>query len=160
MKSRFSKAKIVLLENKIAKKVQAGDVFVKQHVSETQHAPETRHAPEKQNMSEIQHAPDKHAASKKYEVGLLGADDSPRLSLVELKMPADAVVAKGAIHAKYHSVLAMEAARKMRRSRQKLRTGQQVCHHLRMMLASDPSPSEPAPLKQAAGAEPQFRLGF
>jgi len=154
MKSRFSKARIVLLENKIAKKVQAGDVFVKQHVSETQHAPE------KQNMSETQHAPEKHAASKKYEVGLLGADDSPRLSLVELKMPADAVVAKGAIHAKYHSVLAMEAARKMRRSRQKLRTGQQVCHHLRMMLASDPSPSEPAPLKQAAGAEPQFRLGF
>ena len=52
MKSRFSKAKIVLLENKIAKKVQAGDVFVKQHVSETQHAPE------KQNMSETQHAPE------------------------------------------------------------------------------------------------------
>lgn len=43
----------------------------------------------------------------------------------------------------YHSVLAMEAARKMRRTRQKLKTGQQVCHHLKMMLASEPVPAEP-----------------
>lgn len=43
----------------------------------------------------------------------------------------------------YHSVLAMEAARKMRRTRQKLRTGQQVCHHLKMMLASEPVTVEP-----------------
>ena len=94
-------------------------------------------------------------ASEKYDAGLLGADDSARLSLVEFKLPVDAAAPKAAIHAKYHSVLAMEAARKMRRSRQKLKTGQKVCHHLKMMLASAPSPRE-----QAAGAEPQFRLGF
>ena len=97
---------------------------------------------------------------QKYDAGLLGADDSARLTLVELKLPVGAAAPKDAIHAKYHSVLAMEAARKMRRSRQKLRTGQEVCHHLKMMLASDPSPRGAAPRKQAAGTEPQFRLGF
>ena len=97
---------------------------------------------------------------EKYDAGLLGADDSARLTLVELKLPVDAAAPKDAIHAKYHSVLAMEAARKMRRSRQKLRTGQEVCHHLKMMLASDPSPRGAVPRKQAAGTEPQFRLGF
>lgn len=40
----------------------------------------------------------------------------------------------------YHSVLAMEAARKMRRTRKKRETGQAVCHHLKMMLASEPVP--------------------
>jgi hypothetical protein len=99
-------------------------------------------------------------ASERYDVGLLGADDSARLTLVELKLPVDAAAPKAAIHAKYHSVLAMEAARKMRRSRQKLRTGQEVCHHLKMMLASVPSPRESVPREQATGAEPQFRLGF
>jgi hypothetical protein len=98
--------------------------------------------------------------SEKYDVGLLGADDSARLSLVEFKLPVDAAAPKAAIHAKYHSVLAMEAAKKMRRSRQKLKTGQKVCHHLKMMLASDPHPKESVPLGQAAGAEPQFLLGF
>ena len=39
----------------------------------------------------------------------------------------------------YHSVLAMEAARKMRRTRQKKRTGQKICHHLKMMLESEPA---------------------
>ncbi|MBT7722453.1 MAG: hypothetical protein HN739_06360 [Gammaproteobacteria bacterium] len=96
---------------------------------------------------------------EKYDAGLLGADDSARLSLVEFTLPVD-TAPKAAIHAKYHSVLAMEAARKMRRSRQKLRTGQEVCHHLKMMLASDPSPRGAVPRKQAAGTEPQFRLGF
>ncbi len=90
-------------------------------------------------------------APERYDAGLLGADDSARLTLVELKLPVDAAA---------HSVLAMEAARKMRRSRQKLRTGQEVCHHLKMMLASDPSSRESVPRKQAAGTEPQFRLGF
>jgi hypothetical protein len=99
-------------------------------------------------------------APKRYDAGLLGADDSARLTLVELKLPVDAAAPKDAVHAKYHSVLAMEAARKMRRSRQKLRTGQEVCHHLKMMLASDPSPRESVARKQAAGTEPQFRLGF
>ncbi len=99
-------------------------------------------------------------ASEKYDVALLGANDGARLSLVEFKLPVDAAAPKAAIHAKYHSVLAMEAARNMRRSRQKLRTGQKVCHHLKMMLASDPSPRESASRERVAGAEPQFRLGF
>ena len=99
-------------------------------------------------------------ASERYDVGLLGAYGSARLTLVELKLPADAAPPKIAIHAKYHSVLAMEAAKKMRRSRQNRRTGQEVCHHLKMMLASGPSPIESARLKQGTGAEPQFRLGF
>ena len=96
----------------------------------------------------------------KFDVNLLGANDSGRLSLVEFMLPVDAVRPKAAIHAKYHSVLAMEAARKMRRSRQKLKTGQQVCHHLKMMLASDPLPREAVPREQTAGAETQFWLGF
>ena len=112
----------------------------------------------KSRISKVKTAPEADA-SEKYDVGLLGADDSARLSLVEFTLPVDAGP-KAAIHAKYHSVLAMEAARKMRRSRQKLRTGQEVCHHLKMMLASDPSPRESVPRKQAAGTEPQFRLGF
>ncbi len=99
-------------------------------------------------------------ASGKYDVGLLGADDSARLVLVELALPVEVAAPKAAIHAKYHSVLAMEAARKMRRSRQKLRTGQEVCHHLKMMLASDPAPWQSGRRAQAAGAEPQFLLGF
>ncbi|MGV0034265.1 MAG: hypothetical protein ACNYPE_04620 [Candidatus Azotimanducaceae bacterium WSBS_2022_MAG_OTU7] len=99
-------------------------------------------------------------ASGKYDVGLLGADDSARLVLVELTLPVEVAAPKAAIHAKYHSVLAMEAARKMRRSRQKLRTGQEVCHHLKLMLASDPAPRQSGRRAQVAGAEPQFRLGF
>jgi hypothetical protein len=59
--------------------------------------------------------------------------------------------------ARYHSVLAMEAARKMRRTRQKLKTGQMVCHHLRMMLASEPSTSSS---ERQAQNEPQYHLGF
>lgn len=98
--------------------------------------------------------------SERYDVGLLEADDSSRLTSVDLKLPVDAARPKIAIHAKYHSVLAMEAAKKMRRSRQKRRTGQEVCHHLKMMLASGPSPVESSRLKQGTGAEPQFRLGF
>jgi hypothetical protein len=113
----------------------------------------------KSRISKAKTAPEADA-SEKYDVGLLGADDSARLTLVELKLPVDAAAPKDAVHAKYHSVLAMEAARKMRRSRQKLRTGQEVCHHLKMMLASDPSPRESVPRKQTAGTVPQFRLGF
>ncbi|MBT5155631.1 MAG: hypothetical protein HOM44_16215 [Gammaproteobacteria bacterium] len=99
-------------------------------------------------------------ASESYDASLLGADDSTRLTLVELKLPVTAAAPQNAVQAKYHSVLAMEAARKMGRSRQKLRTGQEVCHHLKMMLASDPSPRESVLRKEAACAEPQFRLGF
>jgi hypothetical protein len=112
----------------------------------------------KSRISKAKTAPEADV-SEKYDVGLLGADNSARLSLVEFTLPADAAP-KAAIHAKYHSVLAMEAAKKMRRSRQKLRTGQKVCHHLKMMLASDPAPRESVSRQRAAGAEPQFQLGF
>ena len=36
-----------------------------------------------------------------------------------------------------HSEMAMHAAKKMRHSRQKLKTGRAVCHHLRMMLTAN-----------------------
>ena len=36
-----------------------------------------------------------------------------------------------------HSEMAMHAAKKMRRSKQKQKTGRDVCHHLRMMLAAN-----------------------
>jgi|APSaa5957512535_1039671.scaffolds.fasta_scaffold242994_1 hypothetical protein len=36
-----------------------------------------------------------------------------------------------------HSEMAMHAAKKMRRSKQKQKTGRVVCHHLRMMLAAN-----------------------
>ena len=42
----------------------------------------------------------------------------------------------------YHSEQAMAAARKMRSTRetsQKRKTGQMVCHHLRMMLSAEPT---------------------
>ena len=38
-----------------------------------------------------------------------------------------------------HSAMAMKAAKQMRRSKQKQKTGRVVCHHLRMMLAADVS---------------------
>ena len=57
--------------------------------------------------------------------------------------------------AKYHSALAMEAARKMRRTRQKRKTGQVVCHHLRMMLAI-----ETLPASRQDPEQPQYHLGF
>ena len=58
--------------------------------------------------------------------------------------------------ARYHSVLAMEAARKMRRTRQKKKTGQEVCHHLKMMLTSEPVVD--APIAEARAG--QIHLGF
>lgn len=71
----------------------------------------------------------------------------------------------------YHSVLAMEAARKMRRTQKKRETGQTVCHHLKMMLASEPVPVCPvSELKVTVNpnghtprplhSEPQFTLGL
>ena len=77
-------------------------------------------------------------------------------------------------HAKYHSALAMQAARKMRNSKQKQKTGQIVCHHLRMMLtsellsqsASDESASEESASEGSASEnsavvnDQQYRLGF
>ena len=48
-----------------------------------------------------------------------------------------------------HSEMAMHAAKKMRRSKQKQKTGRDVCHHLRMMLAAN----EPVvPLSSALSA--------
>lgn len=62
---------------------------------------------------------------------------------------------QSAIVALYHSELAMAAAKKMRRSRQKQKTGQEVCHHLKMMLSSEP-PRSAGRNRQ----EPQYSLGF
>lgn len=59
--------------------------------------------------------------------------------------------------ARYHSLLAMEAARKMRRTRQKRKTGQEICHHLKRMLA-EPLP-ETAP-DRSARSKSQFQLAF
>ncbi|MDC0069467.1 hypothetical protein OAL10_11870 [Gammaproteobacteria bacterium] len=99
-------------------------------------------------------------APERYDAGLLGADNSARLALVELKLPLVAAAPKEDIQATYHSIRAMEAAQKMGRSRQKRRTGQEVCHHLKMMLSSDLPPRVAVSRKQVAGLEPQFRLGF
>lgn len=60
-----------------------------------------------------------------------------------------------AVSARYHSELAMQAAKRMRRSRHKQKTGQEVCHHLRMMLNC-----EPASRNVVAGNQPQYELGF
>ena len=99
-------------------------------------------------------------APERYDADLLGADNSARLALVELKLPLVAAAPKEDIQATYHSIRAMEAAQKMGRSRQKRRTGQEVCHHLKMMLSSDLPPRVAVSRKQVAGLEPQFRLGF
>jgi len=99
-------------------------------------------------------------APERYDAGLLGADNSARLALVELTLPVVTAAPKADIQATYHSIRAMEAAQKMGRSRQKRRTGQEVCHHLKMMLSSDLPPRAAVSRKQVAGLEPQFRLGF
>ncbi len=48
-----------------------------------------------------------------------------------------------------HSAMAMQAAKQMRRSRQKQKTGRVICHHLRMMLATE----------TPVAARPVFRRG-
>ena len=65
-----------------------------------------------------------------------------------------------AVNAEYHSQLAMKAAKKMRRTKQKLRTGQEVCHHLRMMLSSEPNRALTSDAPLTASNENQFLLGF
>ncbi len=66
--------------------------------------------------------------------------------------------------AEYHSAQAMAAARQMRSSREKGKTGQIVCHHLRMMLTTEPGAIV---LSAAANEEvsperdqSQYQLGF
>jgi len=64
--------------------------------------------------------------------------------------------------------MAMHAAKKMRRSRQKLKTGRVVCHHLRMMLAANESVAPVTPVLSQASVpihsrrqeETQFSLGI
>ena len=56
---------------------------------------------------------------------------------------------------RYHAELAMKAARKMRSTRQKRKTGHIVCHHLKMMLDSDDRPMTRCP-----GKANQYRLSF
>ena len=66
--------------------------------------------------------------------------------------------------AEYHSAQAMAAARQMRSSHEKGKTGQIVCHHLRMMLTTEPGAIV---LSAAANEEvspesdqSQYQLGF
>ena len=63
-----------------------------------------------------------------------------------------------------HSEMAMYAAKKMRRSKQKQRTGRVVCHHLRMMLAAN-DPVVPMSIRPLPGLpfeqnEAQISLGI
>ena len=65
-----------------------------------------------------------------------------------------------------HSEKAMRLAKKMRRTRQKEKTGHVICHHLRMMLTEEPSrqrirqnPGTPVVNHQERD-NPQFSLGF
>ena len=62
---------------------------------------------------------------------------------------------KQSVSARYHSELAMQAAKRTRSSRHKQKTGQEVCHHLRMMLRCDPGNRG-----AANNVEPQYELGF
>ncbi|MCH7743037.1 MAG: hypothetical protein IIB71_10310 [Proteobacteria bacterium] len=60
-----------------------------------------------------------------------------------------------------HSKMAMQAAKHMRRSKQKQKTGRVVCHHLRMMLVTE----LPVARSFLSGRSPkpggkQFALGF
>lgn len=87
----------------------------------------------------------------RYEAKIL-AGKVPSTGSVAQQLEAGAV----ATAARYHSELAMQAARKMRRTKQKLKTGQEICHHLRMMLASDPVP----PASNDAGHAGQIRLAL
>ena len=72
-------------------------------------------------------------------------------TLEVMAMPTDGEAAS----ARYHSELAMQAAKRMRSSRHKQKTGQEVCHHLRMMLTCEPAPRSPV-----TEARPQYELGF
>lgn len=85
----------------------------------------------------------------------LGRDDKA-IEVIELASSDVSAAASGFASntAKYHSVLAMEAARKMRRTRQKKKTGQEVCHHLKMMLSTEPVSEAAAP------AEGQYKLAI
>jgi uncharacterized CHY-type Zn-finger protein len=55
-----------------------------------------------------------------------------------------------------HSEMAMHAAKKMRRSKQKRKTGRVVCHHLRMMLSAN----ESVPPVSVKRKETQFLLAI
>jgi len=79
-------------------------------------------------------------------------------------VPFDQEAARVRQSAEYHSEQAMAAARQMRSSREKQKTGQIVCHHLRMMLTSEP---ESVVLSAAANddlspekEQSQYQLGF
>ncbi len=61
------------------------------------------------------------------------------------------------VRTQYHSALAMQAARRMKTTREKRKTGQMVCHHLRMMLESvDPNARRHLPRVE----NNQYRLSF
>ena len=98
------------------------------------------------------------------EAGKEAANDTDleekAVDTVDSSKRVSAAASKGASVAQYHSELAMQAARRMRRTRQKQKTGQEVCHHLRMMLTSEPAPSREADQPRQAADEPQIALGF
>jgi hypothetical protein len=82
------------------------------------------------------------------------------IALIECNAQSPVDVRADTIHARYHSELAMEAARKMCRSRQKRKTGQEVCHHLRMMLASAGHSEMARKRESGSSAEVQFGLAL
>ena len=86
--------------------------------------------------------------------------DTVGVALIEFNAQSPVDVRADTIHAKYHSELAMEAARKMCRSRQKRKTGQEVCHHLRMMLASAGHSEMARKRESGSSAEVQFGLAL
>ncbi len=69
-----------------------------------------------------------------------------------------------------HSMMAMQAAKRMRSSKQKRRTGHVVCHHLRMMLKAEEPVRAGAessvpdffdfPLPKSSRNKQQFTLGL
>lgn len=61
------------------------------------------------------------------------------------------------LEARYHAHLAMRAAKRMGRTREKQKTSRMICHHLKMMLAADE-----LAVKRSSPArdDQQYRLGF
>jgi len=104
----------------------------------------------------------KKASAKKASKPGVAKEDliGPAVAVVEIDRAA-VEIDQAAASAQYHSERAMAAARRMRRTKQKRKTGHIVCHHLRMMLTSEPGNQIPVAAKKRFGAEqPQHQLGF
>lgn len=114
-----------------------------------------------------QKASAKKASAKKASKPGVAKEDliGPAVAVVEVAVVeidrAAVEIDQAAASAQYHSERAMAAARRMRRTKQKRKTGHIVCHHLRMMLTSEPGNQVPVAAKKGFGAEqPQHQLGF